>query len=367
MKYLWPLDVQGFACLGGECPASCCRGMEIFIDEDSLRRYQRTGGEMGERLRRGIRWREGTFRQGEGGCAMLTPKGLCFLWEELGEESLCETCRTYPLHVEEFPFAREMTLGLSCPAAARCLLSAPLGIGERVLEKEEEEELSFEEGEEELYTVLSRVRGELVSFAEGEAALEEKLGLVLETGGTLQRAYDEGIPLEEAWEKERNMPQREKKDLEGEESSLSGAFSLFFEGRGVLSGLWREGPLAAWEKEIEGFLALPQKEREAAGRDLRRRASAWEDLSYERALSHVLAYYEAVFLPGACYTGEIEACALLGPFALFWQETLLGARLRAGKEAGEAEFYEAACALSRYLEHDDEVLERVLRFLSPPV
>ena len=36
---------------------------------------------------------------------------------------LCDTCRNYPRHIEEFESLREISLSLSCPEAARILLS----------------------------------------------------------------------------------------------------------------------------------------------------------------------------------------------------------------------------------------------------
>lgn len=36
---------------------------------------------------------------------------------------LCDTCRNYPRHIEEFEGLREISLSLSCPEAARILLS----------------------------------------------------------------------------------------------------------------------------------------------------------------------------------------------------------------------------------------------------
>lgn len=36
---------------------------------------------------------------------------------------LCDTCRNYPRHIEEFEDLREISLSLSCPEAASILLS----------------------------------------------------------------------------------------------------------------------------------------------------------------------------------------------------------------------------------------------------
>ena len=41
---------------------------------------------------------------------------------EVGRGMLCDTCRKYPRHVEEFEGLREVSLSLSCPETARILL-----------------------------------------------------------------------------------------------------------------------------------------------------------------------------------------------------------------------------------------------------
>ena len=45
------------------------------------------------------------------------------MYLNLGEKSLCRTCRQYPRHMEEFENVREASLSLSCPEVAKLLLS----------------------------------------------------------------------------------------------------------------------------------------------------------------------------------------------------------------------------------------------------
>lgn len=56
-------------------------------------------------------------------CRMLTEEGLCTIQQNLGEASLCQTCRIYPRHMEAYPGFREYMLMLSCPEAARMMLT----------------------------------------------------------------------------------------------------------------------------------------------------------------------------------------------------------------------------------------------------
>ena len=51
MRVRVPDYFDGFSCLAGACPHSCCIGWEVVLDEDTVRRYQQLPGSLGERLR----------------------------------------------------------------------------------------------------------------------------------------------------------------------------------------------------------------------------------------------------------------------------------------------------------------------------
>ena len=51
MRVRVPDYFDGFSCLAGACPHSCCIGWEVVLDEDTVRRYQQLPGALGERLR----------------------------------------------------------------------------------------------------------------------------------------------------------------------------------------------------------------------------------------------------------------------------------------------------------------------------
>ena len=55
---------------------------------------------------------------------------------------LCDTCRRYPRHIEEFEGMREISLSLSCPEAARIILSQKDPVTFRTFEKETAEEIA---------------------------------------------------------------------------------------------------------------------------------------------------------------------------------------------------------------------------------
>ena len=123
MHYTFPHYYRRFSCTGGSCPDTCCAGWQIQIDHASLKRYRKAKGLIGSRLKNEINWKDQCFRQYGGRCAFLNNDGLCDLYlEGGGEKAFCRTCRTYPRHIEEFEGLREVSLSLSCPAAAELIL-----------------------------------------------------------------------------------------------------------------------------------------------------------------------------------------------------------------------------------------------------
>ena len=44
MRVRVPDYFDGFSCLAGACPHSCCIGWEVVLDEDTVRRYQQLPG-----------------------------------------------------------------------------------------------------------------------------------------------------------------------------------------------------------------------------------------------------------------------------------------------------------------------------------
>ncbi|MGN0295191.1 MAG: flagellin lysine-N-methylase [Lachnospiraceae bacterium] len=193
MRYCKPFYYDDFRCLAGDCPDTCCAGWQIYIDDDSLDRYERVKGSFGSRLVNSINWQEGAFYQDAGRCVFLNEEDLCDLHQELGESALCDTCRRYPRHVEEFDGLRELSLSLSCPEAARMLLTCTEP--ERFIQWETDEaEDSFEEDEMDylLFTRLEDAREVMLRIlGNRESDIENRMALVLGLAEEMQDCMDE--------------------------------------------------------------------------------------------------------------------------------------------------------------------------------
>ncbi len=124
MKIRVPKYLNKFKCIADKCEDTCCAGWEIVIDEETYDYYENLSGSFGERLRSEIinDGEDNIFVLKNGDCAFLNENKLCDIYNELGEDGLCYTCKKYPRYMEEFGNLREIGISLSCPEAARIML-----------------------------------------------------------------------------------------------------------------------------------------------------------------------------------------------------------------------------------------------------
>ena len=194
MQYCKPIYFDEFSCVAGACPDTCCAGWQIMIDEESLEKYGEVQGSFGSRLKNSIDWMEGCFYQYDRRCAFLNEENLCDLYSELGPEALCDTCRLYPRHVEEYEGVREWSLSLSCPIAAEMLLSWQGEVPLIEWETPEEEDLDdFEDFDIMLYTQLVEARRLCFERLWADnASMEFYMGACLSLAKEMQLCVDEG-------------------------------------------------------------------------------------------------------------------------------------------------------------------------------
>ena len=162
MQITKPVFYNEFSCIADACPDTCCAGWQIMIDKKSLKKYRKYRGIFRNRLHNDIDWKEQSFRQYDRRCAFLNEENLCDIYSEAGPDMLCDTCRKYPRHIEEFEGLRELSLSLSCPEAARIFLSHKEKIQFITVEKDTVEE-SYEDFDYFLFTALMDTRDYLFS------------------------------------------------------------------------------------------------------------------------------------------------------------------------------------------------------------
>ncbi len=113
-----------FECVAGDCKHSCCKGWEIFIDENTLDSYKSNTTVFSSTLKNGINFKRSKFKTDKRKkCAFLNDVGLCDIITNLGKDSLCQVCRDHPRFRSFFGDRIEMGLGFCCEEATRIILS----------------------------------------------------------------------------------------------------------------------------------------------------------------------------------------------------------------------------------------------------
>lgn len=182
-----------FQCLAGACPDSCCQGWEVQVDADSAARYRALPGALGDCLRAALRDADGEtlMTLAEGRCPMWRRDGLCRIQAELGEDALCRTCQEFPRLTHDYGDFRELGLELSCPEAARLILTAapaPLLVEDRP----ESGEAQYDQ---EAMALLKASREQaLALLSEERRPMGQRLALLLLFGCQTQSALDGGEP-----------------------------------------------------------------------------------------------------------------------------------------------------------------------------
>ena len=122
-----PAYYDRFRCIAGACPDSCCQEWEVDIDKDTATRYLSLSGDLGKQIRKKLKSDDGSYylQITDGRCPMWRQDGLCQIQYELGEGALCTVCQNFPRLRHDYGNFVELGLELSCPEAARLILSSP--------------------------------------------------------------------------------------------------------------------------------------------------------------------------------------------------------------------------------------------------
>ena len=126
MKLFTPGYYPKFRCIAAACPDSCCKEWAVDVDDRSAAYYRALPGKLGDRLRAVLQDTDGgtvmTIKNGR--CPMWRQDGLCQIQAELGHDALCRTCQDFPRLRHDYGDFVELGLELSCPEAARLILTS---------------------------------------------------------------------------------------------------------------------------------------------------------------------------------------------------------------------------------------------------
>lgn len=205
MKVLKPNYYDKFKCTANECKDSCCIGWGVFIDKKSYNKYKKVHGEFGKFLDTNISKNRinnsdlnyGKMKLISGRCPFLNDESLCNIYINLGENSLCNTCKTYPRLINKYGDICEKNLTLSCPIVARLMINIKDKIGfelnNEVIDETEQayiKNTSNLEGK--LYDFLWEVRSFFIEIAQfREVKLWKRLLFILLSEAKFQKLLKE--------------------------------------------------------------------------------------------------------------------------------------------------------------------------------
>lgn len=195
MKIRVPDYFDDFKCIASECEDTCCAGWGIVIDDESYKNYMNVKGEFGERLRSKIvtEGSENIFVLKGDDCPFLTENKMCDIYNNLGEDSLCYTCREYPRVMEEFGSLREVCLSLSCPEACRIILKSDKRVGFKLTE-DDEEVTRYNDINAMLYLNLMQCRNIVFKILQNrDMDLNKRVSIILKFIGEVQDKIDSNL------------------------------------------------------------------------------------------------------------------------------------------------------------------------------
>ena len=195
MKIIKPDYYDTFRCLASACPDSCCKEWAVQVDPESAARYRELPGALGDHLRSVMAEEDSDTvltLSPDGRCPMWRQDGLCRIQAQMGEEYLCHTCRQFPRLRHDYGNFVELGLELSCPEAARLILTGSSGTVTTHAPGGETPEYDWES-----MSILLRSRDTALSLVENKNySVGQALAVLLIYGYAVQEELDGGEPAE---------------------------------------------------------------------------------------------------------------------------------------------------------------------------
>lgn len=403
----YPDYYRTFTCTGSACSDTCCACWGISVDRDTMRRYLSLPGELGDRMRRSIDRKTGSFQMQNGRCPFLNQENLCELILKQGEDLLCDTCRRYPRHVEVYGPLRELSLSLSCPEAVKLILGGEKRT--RLITKKIKTQRPLQRSGHFIRLLLS-VRSEMFRIlSDRRRPIDQRMALILTLSHDVQHCLErknpralrkvmicyrtygsadksvltEGLRLyekqtatvrrtefqvSETWRSEGQIPdiqvpvvQRSEAHQERKRTSRRDLLCLYLE---QLSRL--EPVVSGWRGLMEYYVDLLYGPG-MSGHQYEQNRSAFEEAYGKRNFAldaeHLLSYFLYSYLMGAYYDKQLETKVKMSVVScLVILEMGLGAYVEKGSFSRD-DMIEAAHRFSRELEHSDYNLEKMERMM----
>lgn len=367
MEYTYPDYYKKFACIGGACEDNCCKaGWQICIDDESLEMYQKLEGPLGVRIRNSIDWKNGMYEQLHGQCALLNEEGLCDVCIDGGVDMMCKLCQKYPRHFEEYENLREVSLSMSCPEAARIILSNRDKVSFYTEEDDEEEE--YEDFDYFMFTKLQEIREYLLKLAQDDSIpIDFRIATCYTTIHDMQNRIDK----DEIFELDTLLDKYNEEDFVRKAAKKYRAYQEHFVEKHmymadmmsklhkleVLKPSWTE-----FVKKCEKTLYLDSSADEYM-KISREFDMAYPDIVKEQ--ENMLVYFIYTYFCGAVYDYDIQAKVKLGIYSVMMIHEMDKAEwYNQGKKFSFADQVRIAHTFSKEIEHSDPNLNDIEKMMN---
>ncbi|MCR5338791.1 MAG: flagellin lysine-N-methylase [Lachnospiraceae bacterium] len=355
-----------FVCIADKCPKSCCIGWQIVIDETSLQKYKAASGDFARELQAGIDEREKCFRQNAGRCSMLRSDGLCDLQKNMGEDYLCNTCRLYPRHEEDFLDLREETLALSCPEVTGMLLDPGYvyGFSEEENEKNDDPE-EYQDCDLFLLDELAYAREKMAALIKRrDIPFQTRLAMIGAAAFDMQYSYDVGnVELigktcerfDEAYSFD-NADEVPVEDIEPlNATGIPMDFSYAMSSLAFLSEL--EALEEDWGDTVYAIMEYFSKKDKDC--DEWKEAMHPEDPEKQAVFEKVFLSFLYTYLCGSVYDGQIYARCMIAIWSVRWIMLLFAAT--------DLTIEQSIYLYSRQIEHSDENINALISYFEEEI
>lgn len=355
-----PLYYKNFRCAASKCEDSCCRGWKIAIDQKTWKKYRSLGKKDKRWVQKGLDHKMRSFRIADGKCVFLDEKSLCKLQKTFGEEMLCDTCRRYPRHMEEYEGLKEFSLSLSCPEAARMILGErqklrfACTVRQTQVPRRQINHSYYKEKK--LLRTLLEIRNDFFEVAQDRTRkVEERMGRVLLAATQMQKAIDRGEmclqeKIKEAidWEwidEKMRAVQRDTNRREQRFVFVSSCCEIFAQLEPIQND-WRKEMEERWRALYSDGIEEYEKKRAQFQRE-----------DSELVGEKFFIYFLFVYFLGGIYDRQFDTKVKLGIFGwIVIREWAIMKRDEKGMLTFE-DWVELAYRYAREVEHSDQNLE----------
>lgn len=369
MKFYMPDYYDKFHCLAGQCPDTCCAAWAVVLDDTAYASYQAIDGPFGDRVRSAICQHDGEycFVQTDGRCALLDRDGLCSIQKQLGHQALCQVCQFYPRFSTEIGMRREMGLCLSCPEAARLILTNPEPIRFHEYEADAGAVIPHDVDAALYFQLLTSRQTMLRILQDRTRPIAERACLLLDFGEKLQaklhprRCGGMGAVsqqyLDGSFLSRRLQKLRQSRCTPAQRIHLSQAQFYTLRTLEHLSDAW-EQQLTADSLHLTTIL-------ESGQHQALLRAFQQHTQAYESQYEHLMVYFVYKYVLRAAFDRKIAWRLKLAVFS-FWmiREMGLVQWLNADRAFTSHDLVELARQYSKELEHSEENMVRMAELLS---